>query len=124
MEKRKITRACPFFVKRLDQMDAGPQIERASRKPGRFTLACRFICTALVAAPLLYFNLVADGSAYFLLALVLLAPIAGLVLIANSLFCLIRYRNVESSWIGLAFVLVGVTGIVEAWYFLPQFRVG
>jgi hypothetical protein len=54
--------------------------------------------------------------------LVLLAPVAGLVLVANSLFCLFRYRNVESFWIGLAFVLVGVTGILEAWYFLPQFR--
>jgi hypothetical protein len=105
-------------------MDAGPQVETVSGKPGRFTLACRFICTALVAAPLLYYNLVTNGSAYYLLALVLLAPIAGIVLVANSLFCLIRYRNVESYWIGLAFVLVGVTGILETWYFLPQFRVG
>ena len=58
---------------------------------GGFTLTCRFICTALVAGPLLYVNFVADGSAYHLLALVLLAPIAGLVLVANSLFCLFRY---------------------------------
>jgi hypothetical protein len=29
---------------------------------------------------------------------------------------------VESFWVGLAFILVGVTGILEAWYFLPQFR--
>jgi hypothetical protein len=105
-------------------MDAGPQVETVSRKPGGFTIVCRFICTALVAAPLLYFNLVTDGSAYHLLALVLLAPIAGFVLIANSLFCLIRYRKVESFWTGLAFALVGVTGIIEAWYFLPQFRMG
>ena len=89
---------------------------------GGFTLACRLICTALVAAPLLYFNFVADGSAYYFLALVLLALIAGLVLVANSLFCLFRYRKVESFWIGLAFILVGVTGGIEAWYFLPQFR--
>jgi len=103
-------------------MYAGPQIERVSRKPGGFTLTCRFICTALVAAPLLYVNFVADGSAYNFLVLVLLAPIAGLVLVANSLFCLFRYRNVESYWIGLAFILVGATGFIEAWYFLPQFR--
>jgi hypothetical protein len=103
-------------------MDPGPEVERASRKPGGFTLACRFICTALVAAPLLYFNFVADGDAYHFLALVLLAPVAGLVLVANSLFCLLRYRNLESYWIGLAFILVGVTGILEAWYFLPQFK--
>jgi len=103
-------------------MDPGPQVERVSRRLGGFTLACRFICTALVAAPLLYFNFVANGSAAQFLILVLLAPIAGLVLVANSLFCLLRYRNLESFWIGLAFVLVGVTGILEAWYFLPQFR--
>ena len=89
---------------------------------GGFTLTCRFICTVLVAAPLIYFNFVADGSAYYFIALVLLAPVAGLILVANSLFCLFRYRNLESFWIGLAFVLVGVTGILEAWYFLPQFR--
>jgi hypothetical protein len=98
------------------------KVNDGAARIGGFTLACRFICTALVAAPLLYFNLVAHGSAYHLLALVLVAPIAGLVLVANSLFCLIRYRKVESYWIGLAFVLVGLTGILETWYFLPQFR--
>jgi hypothetical protein len=89
---------------------------------GSFTLMCRIICTVLIASPLLYVNFVAEGDAYHFLALVLLAPVAGLVLIANSLFCLFRYRNLESSWIGLAFVLVGVTGILEAWHFLPQFK--
>ena len=103
-------------------MDPGPQVEHMSRRLGGLTLMCRLICTALVAGPLLYVNFVADGSAYHFLALVLLAPIAGLVLVANSLFCLFRYCKVESSWIGLAFVLVGVTGVIEAWYFLPQFR--
>ena len=102
-------------------MDPGPEVETVPRIGG-FTIACRLICTGLVAAPLLYFNFVDKGSAYFFLALVLLAPIAGLVLVTNSLFCLIRYRKVESYWIGLAFVLVGVTGVIEAWYFLPQFR--
>ena len=99
-----------------------PKANDGAARIGRFTLACRFICTALVAAPLLYFNFVAEGSAYYFLALVLLAPVAGLVLVANSMFCLLRYRDVESSWVGLAFVLVGVTGFIEAWYFLPQFR--
>jgi hypothetical protein len=69
-----------------------------------------------------YFSFVTDGSAAEFLVLVLLAPIAGIVLAANSLFCLYRYRKVESFWVGLAFILVGVTGILEAWYFLPQFR--
>ncbi len=103
-------------------MDPGPQVERVSRRLGGFTLTCRLICSLLVAGPVLYVSFVAEGDAYHFLALVLLAPVAGLVLGANSLFCLFRYRNVESFWIGLAFVLVGVTGILEAWYFLPQFR--
>ena len=103
-------------------MDPGPQVERNSRRLGGFTLMCRLICSLLVAGPVVYFNFVTDGDAYHFLALVLLAPLAGLVLVANSLFCLYRYRKIESPWIGLAFVLVGVTGILEAWYFLPQFR--
>jgi hypothetical protein len=89
---------------------------------GAYTLICRLICSLLVAGPLLYFNFVAEGDAYHFLALVLLAPVAGIVLVANSLFCLFRYRKIESPWIGLAFVLVGVTGVLEAWHFLPQFR--
>ena len=89
---------------------------------GAYTLICRFICIVLVAGPLVYFSFVTDGSAAEFLILVLLAPIAGIVLMTNSLFCLYRYRKVESFWIGLAFVLVGVTGILEALYFLPKFR--
>ena len=99
-----------------------PKAKDGAARIGGFTLACRLICSSLVAGPVLYFNFVADGSAYHFLALVLLAPIAGLVLVANSLFSLFRYRKVESFWIGLAFCLVGVTGVLEAWYFLPQFR--
>jgi hypothetical protein len=89
---------------------------------GAYTLICRLICSLLVAGPLVYLNFVADGSAAEFLILVLLAPVAGLVLVANSLFSLFRYRKVESPWIGLAFVLVGVTGVIEALYFLPKFR--
>jgi hypothetical protein len=103
-------------------MDKGPQIERTSRRLGAYTLICRFICSVLVACPVFYVSFVTEGSAAQFLILVLLAPIAGLVLVANSLFCLVRYRNLESSWIALAFVLVGVTGILEAYHFLPQFR--
>ncbi len=89
---------------------------------GGFTIACRYICSFLVAAPLIYVNIVANGDAYHFLALVLLGPVAGVVLVGNSLFGLIRYRNFESYWIGLVFVLVGVVGVLEAWYYLPQFR--
>ena len=87
-----------------------------------FTLACRVICSALVAAPLLYAGVVVNGDAYHFLILVLLAPVAGLVLAANSLFCIIRYRKLESPWISLVFILVGAIGFLAARYFLPQFR--
>ena len=63
-----------------------------------------------------------DGDTYHFLALVLLVPVAGLFLVVNSLFCLFRYRNLESSWIGFVFVLVGVIGVLGAWHFLPQFK--
>ena len=103
-------------------MDPESQVERMSRRFSGFTFMCRFICSALVAAPLCYVSFVPEGDAYHFLALVLLAPVAGFVLAANSLFCLFRYRNLKSLWIGLVFVLVGVIGFLEAWHFLPQFR--
>ena len=103
-------------------MDQEPQVERKNRRLGGFTLACRFICSFLVACPLFYVHFVTEGDAYHFLILVLLAPVAGLVLVANSLFSLFRYRKVESSWIGVVYVLVGVIGVIEAWHFLPQFR--
>ena len=93
-----------------------------SQRPGNLTRTCRLVCSALVVAPLLYVNLVTDGDAYHFLALVLIAPIAGLVLVANSLFCLFRYRKSDPGWVGLLFLLVGALGVFEAWHFLPQFR--
>jgi hypothetical protein len=93
-----------------------------SRRPGGFTITCRLWCSALVAGPLLYWSVVTDGDAYHFLALVLLAPIAGIVLFANSLFCVFRDRSLGSFWISLVFMLAGVIGLVQAWYFLPQFR--
>ena len=99
-----------------------PKAHDGAARIGAYTLICRLICSLLVAGPVVYFSFVADGSAAEFLVLVLLAPIAGIVLVANSLFCLVRYRKLESFWIGLAFILVGVTGVIEAWYFLPQFR--
>jgi hypothetical protein len=99
-----------------------PKANDSAARIGDYTLICRFICSVLVACPVFYVSFVTEGSAVQFLILVLLAPIAGLVLVANSLFCLYRYRKVESFWIGLAFVLVGVTGIIEALYFLPKFR--
>ena len=97
-----------------------------SRRPGGYTLVCRLICSALVASPLVHYMSTVvgggNGNAYFFLVLVLLAPIAGLILIANSLFCLFKYRNRPSFWIGLMFILIGTIGLLEAWHFLPQFR--
>ena len=104
------------------RVDIGPKVERISRRLGRFTFTCRSICTALIVAPLIYRGFVTDGDAYHFLALVLLAPVAGLVLVANSLFCLFRYRKIESSWISIVFILVGVIGFLVTWHFLPQFR--
>ena len=89
---------------------------------GIYTTCCRFICSILVAGPLLYRATADDGSAAQFLVLVLAAPTAGLVLIANSLFCLVRHRNWRSAGISLLFILVGVIGILVAWRYLPQFR--
>jgi len=99
-----------------------PKIEHMNRRPGRLTLACRFICSSLIAGVLLYWNGIEDGDAYHFLALVLLAPIAGFVLIANSLFCLFRDRTWTAATIALIFISVGVAGFLEVMYFGPQFR--
>jgi hypothetical protein len=99
-----------------------PKANDDAARVGAYTLISRFLCSVLVACPVFYVSFVTEGSAAQFLILVLLAPVAGLVLVANSLFCLVRYRKVESFWIGLAFVLVGVTGFLEALYFLPKFR--
>ncbi len=93
-----------------------------SLRIGGRTFACRIICSVLVAGPLLYRGSVADGDAYHFLALVLLAPIASLVLFANSIFCFVRYRNWKSASFSLIFILVSVIGVLTARYFLPQFR--
>lgn len=89
---------------------------------GKPTIACRYVCSALVVAPWLYWGTVTDGDAYHFLGLVLLAPLAGLVLFANSVFCLLRYRTWRSAFFSLGFVLVSGIGALAAVYFLPQFR--
>lgn len=93
-----------------------------SRRAGNLTLVCRLGCSALVAGALVYWNGVADGDVYHFLGLVLLAPIAGVVLIANSLFCLVRYHGWRSASVALIFIPVGAVGILVAVHFLPQFR--
>ena len=81
-------------AERTDPMT--PKANDGAARIGAYTLMCRLICSLLVAGPVVYFSFVTDGDAYHFLALVLLAPVAGLVLIANSLFCLFRYRKFES----------------------------
>ena len=103
-------------------MDSGSQLQHDNDSVGRFTIACRYVCSFLVAAPFAYVNLVTDGDAYHFLALVFLSPIAGIVLIANSLFCLVRYRKIESWWVGIVFILVGLAGGPIFWHYLPEFR--
>ncbi len=103
-------------------MNPEPQIDQDDDRIGRFTITCRYGCSALVAAPFLYVNLVTEGDAYLFLAMVLLSPIAGIVLIGNSLFSLVRYRKIESYWIGIAFILIGLAGGLVIWHYLPEFR--
>lgn len=102
------------------------QVEPKRRRLGGITLTCRFLGSALVASPLVdYVSTViggGDGNAYLFFLLVVLAPIAGLALIANSVFCLFKYRNRRSFLVALIFILVGVIGILEVWFFLPKFR--
>jgi hypothetical protein len=93
-----------------------------SQRVGHPSLACRWICSVLIAGPLLYRVSVTEGDVYHFFILVVLAPVAGLVLFANSLFCLIRYRNWKSASFSLVFILVSAVGVLTAWYYLPQFR--
>ena len=89
---------------------------------GTLTLVCRIVCSALVAAPLVYWLVATNGDAYLLLLMVLLSPVAGLVLIINSLWCLVRPRVRTGSVNAVGFIFVGLVGFWVAWYFLPQFR--
>jgi hypothetical protein len=89
---------------------------------GKYTIACRFICSALIFWPLVYRITVENGSAVQFLALILLAALAGIILLLNSLFCLFRYRTWKSASVSLIFVVVSAIGFVVAWHFLPQFR--
>lgn len=95
---------------------------RATAGAGPVTTTLRIVCSTLVAWPIVYRLTVSDGDAYLFLILVLVAPLAGLVLVANSLFHVARHRTWRSVGIGLLFVLVGAIGGGVAWHFLPQFR--
>jgi hypothetical protein len=89
---------------------------------GSYSIACRLICSAFVFWPLVYRILGEDGDVYHFLVLVLLSPLAGCVLLLNSLYCLFRYRTWKSAVISSFFIPVSVIGAVVAWHYLPQFR--
>jgi len=89
---------------------------------GKYTIACRLICSALVVWPLAYRITVENGSAVEFLVLILLAALAGAILLLNSLFCLFRSRSWKSAGVSLVFVVVSAIGFAAAWHYLPQFR--
>ena len=107
-------------------MPPEPHADPTPRRPGTRTLVLRLVCTVLVASPLInYVSTVISGgggNAYLFFLLLVLAPVAGLVLIANSVWCLVRYPNRTSFKANLLFILVGSIGFLEAWIFLPKFR--
>lgn len=101
-------------------------VDPMRRGPGTRTFVLRLVCTILVASPLINYLSTGisggGGSAYLFFLLLVLAPIAGLVLIANSVYCLFRYPGHTSLKVNLILILVGLAGFLEAWIFLPKFR--
>jgi hypothetical protein len=51
-----------------------------------------------------------------------MAPIAGSLLIVNSLYCLLRYRSARSLLLSPLFAAIGAGGFLIASHFLPLFR--
>jgi hypothetical protein len=107
-------------------MPGSPDDVHTRARTGGFSIACRILGVGLAAAPLLdYLSTIArggNGDAYRFLILLVLAAIAGVMLIANSLYRLVRYREIEPAWVNVLFIMAGLAGLGEAWYFLPQFR--
>jgi hypothetical protein len=98
-------------------------VAQAHQGVGRFTVVCRWVCGAMVAAPLLYWWILGyEGDPYILLLLALLSPIAGLVLFANSLFCLRHFRGRRQILISLGFLLGSAIGVVALFFVLPGFK--
>ena len=109
-------------AKTLGRTHLDRRVGHMNMKVGKFSVACRFLGSVLVVSPLAYWSTVENGDAYHFLALLLLAPLAGLVLFLNSLFCLFRYRTWKSAGVSLIFILLSPVGVVVTWHFLPQFK--
>ena len=103
----------------MPAMDTG----QTNQDIGRPTFLCRWICSGLLAAPLLYWwSLAHKGDALILLVLALLSLVAGLVLFVNSIFSLVRYRNQGQIVIGIFFALVSVIGVLAMFHVLPGWK--
>ncbi len=57
-----------------------------------------------------------------LLVLALLSLVAGLVLLVNSIFCLIRYRKQGQFATSVFFVVISVIGVLAMPYMLPGWK--
>jgi hypothetical protein len=98
-------------------------IEQTNQNIGRLTYLCRWICSVILAALLLYWwGLAYKGDALILLVLTLLSLVAGFVLFVNSIFCLVRYRNRGRFSAGIFFMLVSVIGVLAIPYVLPGWK--
>lgn len=90
---------------------------------GRFTCLCRWICSGLLCAPLLYWwSLAYRADAVVLLVLALLSLVAGIVLFGNSILCLSRHRYREQRFISLFFLLLSVAGVLAMTCVLPGWK--
>ena len=98
-------------------------IEQTNQSARRLTYLCRWICSGALAAPLLYWwSLAYKGDAVVLLVLALLSLVAGLVLFANSIFCLFRYRKQGQLTTNAIFAFVSVIGVLAMPYVLPGWK--
>jgi hypothetical protein len=97
--------------------------EHMDERVGQFSLLCRRLCSALLAAPLLYWwSFANEGDPIILLVLYLLSLIAGLLLLGNSIFCLFRYRNRGQLATSSLFLLLSMGGVIAIPYVLPGWK--
>jgi hypothetical protein len=98
-------------------------VEHTNPGVGRLSVLSRWICSAMLAAPLVYWwSLAYKSDAVILLVLALLSAVAGLVLFVNSIFCLFRYRDRGQRAASAFFLLVSVAGVLAMFYVLPGWK--
>lgn len=77
----------------------------------------------MLAAPLLYWwRFAHKGDALILLFLALLSLVAGFVLVINSIFCIVRYRDRRQYMVSILFVVVSLIGVLAMPYVLPGWK--